>query len=170
MNTIQIDHALQSWLGSQSKYPQSIYKGTFALNQVPHVEAPFAMVLNTDPLMKEGDHWIAVYCASAHDPVEFFDTRGFPLNEYYTKHVLSVLAPRVSIVYNLYPIQSVCSTVCGEFCIAYLYHRICGISFDEFLSFFSAIDLRHNDHWVFNFVHKNFDVLKFKRVLPAFLC
>ena len=173
MNTVQINHALQSWLGSQSKYPPSIFKGTFALNQMPYVYtlvAPFAMIINTDPLFREGDHWIAIYCPKPNAPVEFFDTRGFPVNESYYNHVLSVLVAHFSTVYNVYPIQSPCSTVCGEFCIAFLYFRICGVSFDDFLNMFSVVNLRYNDRWVYNFVHKHFDILKFDRPYPAFLC
>lgn len=172
MNTVQIDHALRSWLKTQSRIPHTTFKGTFALNQLPYVytlDPPFASIVNTEPLDQEGDHWIAVF-RSKDGPIEFFDTRGFPNDYTYTDHILSQmsLSGEPQYIFNMYNIQSMCSSVCGEYCIALVYFRLLGVSFESFLKCFSTTDLVRNDKRIYAFVHNTFDILPHERVIPAF--
>jgi hypothetical protein len=162
MNTVQIRHALTSWLQSQSKYHAGIFKGVFALNQAPWVytlDYPFGLVLNTKALGHEGDHWFAIYGSKSDEPVEIFDTRGGQIWSDYINSVVSLLSPR-TVICNSYPLQSPCSNVCGEYCIAFLYCRITGTHFDEFLSAFHSTDFLKNDSRVYDFVHARFDILR----------
>ena len=54
----------------------------FAHDELPdlrHMQRPFALVLNTDPHDKSGQHWLTIYGPS-DGPLEFFDLLAcFPL-------------------------------------------------------------------------------------------
>ena len=170
MNTVQIDHALRSALNSAGSL-NDVFRGTFALNQVPLVytlNPPFALVVNTEPSTQAGDHWIALFQSDSGQPVDILDTRGdSSRNRDYIHHLLDTLKIEDYRI-NRLPLQSLCSSVCGEYCILYVYCRsVLQWSFHSFLSLFSETDLYGNDCFVYDFVHQHFDVLNFSRNVPA---
>jgi hypothetical protein len=163
MNTFQINHALRNKLGSD------IFRGTFALNQAPlsyTLNPPFGMIINTEPVTEEGDHWIALYHEQIESPFEIFDSRGFSEDHRYIHHILKSL--RIDqYTMNRFPLQSVCSSVCGEYCLFFLYCRAAlGMSYAHFLTFFSEKNLFANDHFIYNIVHKHFEILNYPRKVP----
>jgi hypothetical protein len=174
MNTLQIDHALRS--SSSNERARNIFKGTFALNQVPLVytlNPPYGLVVNTEPSSQAGEHWIALYQSEQGRPVEILDTRGssyskdLTAHENYVQHVVDVLKIE-DYQMNRFPLQSPCSSLCGEYCVLFLYCRMMvDLSFDSYLSLFSETDLYANDRFVYHFVHQNFDILNYPRETPA---
>lgn len=167
MNTLQINHALRSRLD----LPTDIFKGTFAYNQVPISKlqnAPFAFIMNTAPSNLEGDHWIGVYCTSSRQ-LEVLDSAGMTSNNV-LNHLESLVSKNLqAIVSNKNQLQDHCSTVCGEYCIMFIYCRLKNISFNDFLQKFSKKNMLKNDKLVYQFVHSNFDILDFKRPYPIIL-
>lgn len=156
MDTIQINHALMS----RRDIPMDIFKGTFALNQIPYVyqlNTPFAFIFNNDPWPGKGNHWIAVY----HDGkvCDYFDSLG-------QTPIPGPIAYSNTVCYNDKRIQSDCSSVCGEYCIAFLYYRLKGIPMSEFVSNFTP-NLVENDFRIYKSVHKHFDILPHKRSFPV---
>ena len=172
MNTLQINHALRS----RQDLPTDVFKGTFAYNQVPISKlqnAPFAFIMNTAPSTEEGDHWIGVYCTFSHQ-LEVLDSAGMISNNL-LKHLEFLVSKNLqAIVSNKNQLQGPCSTVCGEYCVMFIYCRLQNISFNDFLEKFSKKNLQKNDKLVHQFVHSNFDILDFERpypiVLPPTLC
>jgi hypothetical protein len=71
METFQIEHILKNVLGD-------VFHGVFPSDMIPPVEKyPVAMVCNTDPHDKPGQHWIAMYISD--DGIgEYFDSYGQP--------------------------------------------------------------------------------------------
>ena len=103
--------------------------GVFARDQVPKLDRsqrrPFALIVNTDPSDKPGTHWLAFF-ASADPraaPLEMFDSYGLSPN----MHALAHLAPCIyssSVSY-----QSLDSSVCGHYCLFFLFNRAHGVSY-----------------------------------------
>jgi len=68
--------------------------GVFARDELPdytallyHKERPFALVLNSDPRDKPGQHWLALF-APKNGPIELFDSFG-QLPSYYSLDCLT---------------------------------------------------------------------------------
>ena len=103
--------------------------GVFAHDQVPKLDRsqrrPFALVVNTDPSDKPGKHWLAFFAPAEPTaaPLEMFDSYGFSPS----MHSLAHVAPRIyssSVTY-----QSLDSSVCGHYCLFFLFNRAHGVSY-----------------------------------------
>lgn len=166
MDSQQINHALKS----RHDLPSHIFKGTFALNQLPcTLIPPFGLVFNSEPLPSEGQHWMAIFCP-AKGVVEYFDTSGSPPLE---AESLKNLEQSVSngqgcrLIYSLKQIQSECSSVCGEFCVLFLYCRMKGVLLSDFVDLFSSSALIENDVFVYSLVHSVFNIPNRDRPYPV---
>ena len=112
MNSKQIDTILRGELGST-------FLGVFARDKIPHHFPPrFAMVVNTDPAKRPGEHWVAFYVENGEG--EYFDSYGLP-----PPRDLEIVLDRCCFhyAYNKYQLQDLWTFVCGQFCVYYLYHR-----------------------------------------------
>ena len=72
-------------------------------------------ILNTDPSFMDGTHWVALY-REPYSPLEFFDSLGSPPSAY------GFHFPD-SCQFNNQPLQSFTSSLCGEYCLLFLYLR-----------------------------------------------
>ena len=73
MNTLEIDTLLK-------KHPHSrpVSKGVYARNRLPRLlSVPSALVGNTDPDHRMGQHWVAIYI-DANSKGEYYDPTGIP--------------------------------------------------------------------------------------------
>ena len=105
--------------------------GVFARDQVPKLDRsqrrPFALVVNTDPSNKPGKHWLAFFAPAdpSNAPAEMFDSYGLsPII-----HALAHLAPRIS--WSSVSFQSIESSVCGHYCLYFLFNRAHGVSYQS---------------------------------------
>ena len=73
LNTIQLYEALQQNL------PKNHFIGVYAADQLPHFihTFPAAIIINTDPSHKSGEHWVAIYIANTGHG-EYMDSYGLP--------------------------------------------------------------------------------------------
>ena len=91
--------------------------GVFARDQIPddlNSKRPFALVLNTDPADKPGQHWLAMYGPTT-GPIELFDSYALPPSLYGLNSF--------ALTYSRTPLQSPSSAVCGHYCLFFLYIR-----------------------------------------------
>ena len=143
MNTSQIEFILKRLVAPPFKF-----LGVFARDKIPHVRSfPSCFVSNTRDSNHHGEHWVAfIY----HSPssVEFFDSYALPPSAYGFNIQASILSHKT--------LQALSSSVCGEYCILYLFCRSHGVSLTRFLSKFSS-DLHWNDEQVARIVHTQFD-------------
>ena len=146
MDSIQIRKALDRLI-----LPHSCnFIGVFARDEIPKIHKyPSCFVINSDTSKSKGTHWLAVYCIDANC-FEFFDSYAlsptyYNIEIYHSKN-------------NTKPIQSLHSSVCGQFCIYFLYHRSLGHSFNTIISSFSKFDLYWNDYHVAHFTKKLFRI------------
>ena len=128
MNTNAIQILLQD---------EPYFRGVYACDQIPSEEypIPYAMIVNTDPSYKSGEHWVSVFVPS-FDVVEYFDPYGGrPMNEEIYRFIKMF---RVKKYYNIrlqsYDIQS---DTCGFFCILYVSCRCVGVQPNIFQEFFT---------------------------------
>ena len=91
--------------------------GVFACDELPDFTCeirPWCLILNTDPIDKRGTHWLALYAPSARS-IQLFDSFGFSPSMY----SLDFLDP----LHSSYSLQSPNTSVCGHYCIVYIYLR-----------------------------------------------
>ena len=135
-----------------TRLPGMRWLGVFARDELPDLikqERPFALVLNTDPRSKPGQHWLALF-APPEGQFELFDSFGMPPATYGLAH-LNPIHSRISL-------QSPTSAYCGHYCIYFLYLRSHSRhstlhspnSFNSILDWLRKMHVP--DHWVRNYV------------------
>jgi len=132
MRTEEIESVLVRLIPRKHKF-----LGVFAADEIPHVTTfPSCCVLNTDPSRLPGTHWVAVYYCSRRS-VEFFDSYGM--------HPTAYKLPIHPTIWNKLPLQSIRSSLCGQYCSYYLYHRARGYSLHRIVRRFSPSQPLAND-------------------------
>ena len=143
MDTTDIKKALQTLHGCS--------RGCYAADRIPcRVELPAALVLNTDPARKSGEHWVAVYINNKGYGT-FFDSYGLPPSSEHHRYRLRRLCKRIT--YNKLRMQSYDSQVCGEYCVMFLHHMCNNRTLRAFCRLFSG-DTQRNDAIVTEFYRK----------------
>jgi len=150
MNTKQLMHCIK-----EDSLLNKYCLGVFPFDVLPRPQSiPTCAILNLDRKNQPGSHWVAVFIDES-GVGEYFDTYGRPpkksqIKNYFKKHALDWK-------FNEKMIQSPYSSVCGQFCIYYLCHRIRGISMEEICDRFSN-NGETNDFLVMRWVNKRFDL------------
>lgn len=116
-------------------------RDVFASDQLPNfISRPCAIVANTDPSNKPGQHWCAFYI-DKNGYGFYFNSFGLPPTGYHLKFIQK---NSKSWRYNSTILQDFNSTVCGHYCLVYLYLKINDVSTRSFLSLFDS-NLINND-------------------------
>ena len=147
MNTFQLAQVLT----------KDLFTDVYACDQLSFIEIneyPKSFVVNT------GTYWIAIYF-NEQMKGEFFDSYGkHPIH--YNEHFLDFKNRNaVEWEHNKIQLQSAFSTVCGQYCIYFLYHRCRKRSVSSIVTNFVNHKLR-NDQLVYDFVR-----LKYRQVHPS---
>ena len=124
---------------------------------------PVSFIVNTDSSREEGSHWVAFYLQN-EDCGEFFDSYGnspTSLAEEFEDFLKNNVK---NYSYNDKRLQGDFSTVCGQFCLFYLYHRCRGYDIREITRMFHK-DADINDVLVNEFVNLQYDDIQ--RVLDG---
>ena len=101
-----------------------------------------------------GAHWIVIYC-NEQMKEEFFDSYGkHPIH--YNKHFLDFMNRNAAEwKHNKIQLQSAFSTVCGQYCVYYLYHccrkRLMSSIVNSFVN-----NKSRNDQLVYDFVRQKY--------------
>jgi hypothetical protein len=130
----------------------STFEGIFARDTLPkNINSfPTYLIVNTDLSSGQGEHWVSILYFS-NDVVEFFDSFGFP------PHVYNIPLVHCSL-FNSKRLQSDNSTVCGQYCVYYLYYRLRGHTLASIISSFSINNFYWNDKQVAKFIRNHFNV------------
>jgi hypothetical protein len=93
---------------------------------IQHKNTHCCFIVNTHPSGAPGEHWLAFFLNASTGLVEYFDSFGLPLAAH--THVFAAfesrkLLPACVSANTGQMLQSVNSTVCGQYCVAYLYWR-----------------------------------------------
>jgi len=112
MNTSELECLLTKVLIGTN----TVSLGVRAADQLPDVwPVESVCIVNTDNADKPGEHWVVYY--HSQSALEFFDSYGLPPSAYPNLTILNVL------YYNPISLQSIGSSVCGHYCIFYVYFR-----------------------------------------------
>ena len=121
------------------------FLGVFARDELPDLTReirPWCLILNTDPKNQAGTHWIALY-APLSGGIELFDSFGFSPSI----HSLDFLDP----LHSFYSLQSPSTSVCGNYCIVYIYLRSHNYSLSDIVDLLT--DISNRDEWLKQFIY-----------------
>jgi hypothetical protein len=148
MNTAEINRVMNSM--QTTKYQ---YIGTFPSDKLPPPEQyPSCFIANMDRSSQPGSHWVAVYMTKT-GKAEYYDTYGRqppPVFQKYLETNFEVF--RVNKIQT----QSFGTSVCGQHCIYFLYHRCVGRKMDTIMLSLKK-DTVDNDVYICNWVNSNFN-------------
>ena len=131
------------------------FLGVFPSNEIPMPTSfPSCYVANIDPNTLPGSHWVAFYYIDSHH-LEFLDSYGMPPSLYQFHLPRGVL-----VLHNQVEIQKLNSTVCGQYCIFYLFHRARGSSLFKISKHLANIK---SDQYVRRYVHSLRSALHYRR-------
>ena len=110
-----------------------IFKGCYPCDLLPSPAAwsyPSGFVVNLDPHIFEGSHWVTIFADGAEKDVVYFDSLAIPPNDIINDNFLSFFP---SILRNAKKYQSKGTTTCAHYCILCVYYLSQGHSFSNFL-------------------------------------
>ena len=123
---------LTATLGKLLEKTRTKFLGVYAADHPPCIRellihTPCCFVSNTDPCNKGGTHWVAFYIPNTYT-LEFFDSYGRP-PAYFGLHVPNTM----KLIHNTRQFQALFSEVCGQYCILFIFERVIGITFPNFI-------------------------------------
>jgi len=149
------DGQIESLMG-RDPIASTLFQGVFAADTLPHnPPIPCALIANTDPENRPGQHWVAFYIES-NGHGEYFDSYGRPPT---VKNFRDFLQQNTSEwTCNDSLLQGVLSSTCGQYCIFYLLFRCRDVSMQEIVAEFNVANRASNDVAVNNFLSDYFNV------------
>lgn len=140
MNTIEIMECL-------FKINPSLRNNVYAANRLPiYIEAPTFLVSNLDSDKKPGSHWVAIHIDQS-SVGQYFDSFGRSPEG---THRTFLNRNCRQWDYNNKRIQNDWTSVCGEYCVVYLYYKFYGKSMLEFTNIFQTDETVRNDILVYD--------------------
>ena len=147
MDTRQITSILNS-----CNTTKKIFRGVYPLDHINECHGSGVYICNTDPSDMPGQHWIAI-ALSEDGEGEYFDSFGLPPLKQEFSTFLNKEARQWT--YNSECLQHPLSTVCGQYCVLYVFNYAKGRNLNYFLSKFDK-NLLENDYFVHDYVNSAF--------------
>ena len=146
MNTTALRQLL-----SHDAYIKPYFFGVHPVDQLPHhISYPCCLVANTDKSDSPGEHWVCLFIDESGEG-DWFDSYGFG-PEFYSSTFQRFMAKHCRLYqFSTVQLQDVSTTVCGPYCIYFLYCRARGMSYDEILAQFTQNHIQ-NDKMVTKFI------------------
>jgi hypothetical protein len=151
MFSSQIAQALNSD-PNVSKY----FSGVFARDKLPKIDQyPNALVANTDPSDKKGEHWVAFHFDHSGKG-EYFDSYGKWLKKADFVNFIVDSSP-ISQVHNR-QVQGIGTTVCGQYCIDFLSRKGQGESFQSIVNSYTGTMPGQFDARIGDYVNRKYNI------------
>lgn len=144
------------------------YLGVFPRDRIPitSLDSPCCLVHNTDPYGQSGTHWVAIY-KDRHNRGFYFDSFGIPPQHRESKLCLDHCK---EYYYNKRKLQSIWSTVCGQYCIFFVTHMARGYSMDQIIKFLNDNnDTESNDTFVNDYITTKYNIANLSTVDYPFI-
>ena len=130
------------------------FRGVFASNELKEQivdKYPSAYIANTEPSHKSGEHWVAFYFDHS-GKAEFYcsygeSPRSYDFDKWIQKN-------STSWIYHKDRLQGDLSSVCGQYCLFFLLHRLRDISIKDVFT----QDNDMNDSLVNEFIRNRFNL------------
>lgn len=137
MNTVEIENILENVKYFRGVYPADKLPTLVSAIYRKHRNQPSCFISNTQGSREPGEHWVAFYIPASKNqrstPIEFFDSFGFHnrLSFLHTNHFANFVRrleketrkPTIEIRINADRLQDDSSTLCGYYCIVYVFFR-----------------------------------------------
>ena len=150
MNTLQLTRCIK-----EDPLLRDQCSGVFALDKIPEITAiPDCFISNLDKEKEPGSHWVAVFIDQDKNG-EYFDSYGRMPGKRKIREFLDQNC--VSWTWNDKCLQSPYSSVCGHYCMFFLFYRVRGDTMHQCVRGFGS-DLEQNDVLVNSFLNDNFSV------------
>ena len=143
---------IETLLAGMSPIASKHFMGCFPADRIPQKvlirRYPASMVINLDPVRKEGSHWVAAFIPNA-STIYYFDSLAMEPSG----HIADFLKTFSHVEKNIHVYQNPFSTFCGHYTIAFLYHLSHGYTFSQFIKLLDS-HVPNSDHFVQKFVNK----------------
>jgi hypothetical protein len=145
MNSLQLRYILKM-------FNSPIHTGVYASDQLNLISTKsFHIIVNIQPSTQKGLHWVSFSKKSKQSQLEFFHSYGMPITYYPSSFQAFIKTQGGSFRYNTKQLQSNSSSVCGNYCLFMIFHRIKGATFDDVLNYFTNNRVK-NDKYVRRFI------------------
>lgn len=149
MNTNEINYILFN-----NRSARRIYLGAFPCDKLPRIlDRKCAIIINTDPHDKPGQHWTALFY-NPRERLEYFDSYGQPPTSTIKYFLRKIKLP---IYYNRTQIQKDLSTVCAQYCIFFVMMKAEGKQFEDIIAKFDRI--ADDDKYIVKWLRKRFGIV-----------
>lgn len=128
METSQLEELVKKTI------PDCPFGGVFASDTLPWEDRKFngtCYIINLDESSGCGTHWISIILKDGGN--EYFDSFGFPPPD----NLKFEEFMNGDYVYNEKSLQHPLTTVCGQYCLFYVFQRFMGLSLEQIVDLFS---------------------------------
>ena len=133
------------------RYLKIPIKNVLSRNQtVPHNHKQAIFIYNLEPSYMNGSHWVSTWVKN--NVINYFDSFGLPPFEELVDHAKR---KNLTLLHQNQQLQNLYSTVCGYYCLYFLYEMHNGTDYFDLLKPFRK-DTKYND----NFIEKYFKKLE----------
>ena len=128
------------------------FRGVFPCDHLPKAESFTSFIVNTDPSIESGEHWIAIYISEK--TLHFFDSFGRKIDDFpdpFKAH-MKEFSKNFNVRTDSKLLQFFLSDTCGAWCIYYIYSKFCNVRF--MFKIFSNDNLKNEKilHDIMNFI------------------
>ena len=154
MNNLQLHN-----LANRCPALKEIFVGLFPSDRLPDLpfmkqKRAYALIANLDKEGLPSSHWVALYLPKQRSgTAEYFDSYGQPLT---LPSFLTLLRKYNRYVYNHITLQSPISSVCGQYCLFYLWRRARRHTISSIFVTFRNLSVYTNDIVVNKYVRQYF--------------
>ena len=146
MDVIHYDPLLNVSIDSKARGNKNTKKnflGVFSADNLPVIQRkPCSLVVNTDVSSKPGEHWVSMFIPK-RGALEYFDSFG--REPHIKQHIEFIENNCNEYRFNAASLQSRESSLCGHYCLMYIFHRSIGKSMKNFVDKFPNSNHYSND-------------------------
>ena len=121
------------------------FKGVYSRNNLSVKIKNGAYIINLDEYSDIGTHWVALYISN--NDVTYFDSFGV---EHIPKEIKTFINNNKH-KNKFFQNTSICSILCGYFCVGFNSFMIAGKSLTDFTNFFSPNNFQKSDDIILNY-------------------
>ena len=128
---------------------RALFKGVYAIDELPNRASHGAYVVNYDEHDKPGSHWVAIYVQNGS--VEYFDSYGQPPLDKRLKTFVGE-----NFTYNPFQLQQALGNACGFYCTYYILKRSRKSTTYDILSLLTRTN---SDYIVKNYLYRYYSIV-----------
>ena len=141
---------------SQDKTLMMGFQGIRPADQLPKsLQCDQSLIFNASDSDENGTHWLCLY-QNSDSELEMFDSFGNPPSFF---NLQDKLPYSRTIVYNMKQLQGVKSSVCGVYCMQYLFYKSRGYPTCKIVNDLYSVDLNQNDRNTIDYIKRLYNYI-----------